>query len=181
MAQLGMPPQERLELTLEPNMTISRNSLRNKDAAPSPVDISLPASRLEICEKRLVLSAQLLMDLDISDTQVDAPISLHGEMGMLPNLELHGVDSPGIELHSEIELPATPHELNTQPHLSDAHHASGWTQVRQQFGLGGQRQTVAVIDSGIAWDHEALGGGYGSEYRRWRLGFHRRERRATVR
>lgn len=37
--------------------------------------------------------------------------------------------------------------------------------VRSQYGLNGTGQTVAVIDTGIAWDHYALGGGYGSNYR----------------
>jgi subtilisin family serine protease len=46
--------------------------------------------------------------------------------------------------------------------------ASGWSDVtaaRDQFGLRGERQTVAVIDSGIAYDHIALGGGLGKAYR----------------
>jgi subtilisin family serine protease len=33
--------------------------------------------------------------------------------------------------------------------------------VAAQYGFDGSGQTVAVIDSGIAWDHYALGGGYG--------------------
>lgn len=37
--------------------------------------------------------------------------------------------------------------------------------VEQQYGFDGQGQTVAVIDSGIAWDHYALGGGLGEGYR----------------
>lgn len=37
--------------------------------------------------------------------------------------------------------------------------------VRQQYGLSGAGQTVVVIDSGIAYDHVALGGGFGSSYR----------------
>jgi subtilisin family serine protease len=44
----------------------------------------------------------------------------------------------------------------------------GWNDVaaaRQQFGLRGGKQTVAVIDSGIAYDHVALGGGFGRSHR----------------
>ena len=44
----------------------------------------------------------------------------------------------------------------------------GWTDVtgaRRDFGLSGSGQTVAVIDSGIAYDHIALGGGLGAAYR----------------
>jgi subtilisin family serine protease len=37
--------------------------------------------------------------------------------------------------------------------------------IRSEYGLTGAGQTVAVIDSGIAWDHIALGGGYGAGYR----------------
>jgi hypothetical protein len=39
------------------------------------------------------------------------------------------------------------------------------SQVHDQYGLDGGGQTVAVIDSGIAWDHLALGEGYGPGYR----------------
>jgi subtilisin family serine protease len=37
--------------------------------------------------------------------------------------------------------------------------------AREQFGLRGGKQTVAIIDSGIAYDHVALGGGLGSSHR----------------
>ena len=42
---------------------------------------------------------------------------------------------------------------------------SGWNQVHSQYGLTGKGQTVAVIDSGIAFDHVALGRGYGPGYK----------------
>jgi subtilisin family serine protease len=44
----------------------------------------------------------------------------------------------------------------------------GWTDLataREQYGLRGGGQTVAIIDSGIAYDHVALGGGLGSSYK----------------
>ncbi|MBC8868463.1 MAG: S8 family serine peptidase [Planctomycetes bacterium] len=37
--------------------------------------------------------------------------------------------------------------------------------IKQRYGLQGEGQTVAIIDSGIAYEHVALGGGFGSEYR----------------
>ena len=37
--------------------------------------------------------------------------------------------------------------------------------VRQLYGIDGAGQTIAVIDSGAAWDHVALGGGFGPGYR----------------
>ncbi len=37
--------------------------------------------------------------------------------------------------------------------------------VRETYGIDGAGQSIAVIDSGIAWDHVALGGGFGPGYR----------------
>ena len=51
------------------------------------------------------------------------------------------------------------------PQASVAHQQTGWDDVQRLFGLHGNGQTVAVIDSGIAWDHVALGGGLGPGYR----------------
>ncbi|MBN1911665.1 MAG: S8 family serine peptidase [Pirellulales bacterium] len=41
----------------------------------------------------------------------------------------------------------------------------GLDRVHNEFGLTGAGQTVAVIDTGIAYNHTALGGGYGANYR----------------
>lgn len=41
----------------------------------------------------------------------------------------------------------------------------GWTDIdyiRTLYGLQGNNQAVAIIDSGIAYDHVALGGGLGA-------------------
>ncbi|MFN9957483.1 MAG: S8 family serine peptidase, partial [bacterium] len=46
-----------------------------------------------------------------------------------------------------------------------AHQQTGWGEVQHWYGLKGSQQTVAVIDSGIAWDHRALGRGFGPGYR----------------
>ena len=37
--------------------------------------------------------------------------------------------------------------------------------IRSEYGFTGAGQTVAVIDTGIAWDTAALGGGFGAGYR----------------
>ena len=55
-----------------------------------------------------------------------------------------------------------------------------WRLPAIQYGLDGDGQTVAVIDSGIAYDHVALGGGLGSLQGRRRMGFCR-ERRESLR
>ncbi|QDU99047.1 S8 family serine peptidase [Lignipirellula cremea] len=49
--------------------------------------------------------------------------------------------------------------------LAEAHDETGVSYVHETYGFTGQGQTVAVIDSGIAWDHYALGGGYGEDFR----------------
>jgi subtilisin family serine protease len=49
--------------------------------------------------------------------------------------------------------------------LASAHGSSGLTGVRNDYGFIGTGQTVAIIDSGIAWNHLALGNGLGANYR----------------
>lgn len=92
----------------------------------------------EACERRLVLSAQLMFDV-----LADQALELHGDVQIAPH-----ADSIPLEAHLQV-----------------AHAATGWNDVQQRFGLTGKGQTVAVIDSGIAWDHVALGKGFGSGYR----------------
>lgn len=48
-----------------------------------------------------------------------------------------------------------------EPRLLLSADWTGLDEVRAKYGLTGQGQTVAVIDTGIAYDHAALGGGYG--------------------
>ncbi len=74
-------------------------------------------------------------------------------------LQLHGaIDNPlSIDNHLAM-VPAA-------AQATAAHVATGWDHVQQQFGLTGKGQTVAVIDSGIAWDHVSLGKGFGPGYR----------------
>ncbi len=49
--------------------------------------------------------------------------------------------------------------------LADIHHTTGVAYAHDHLGLTGFGQTVAVIDSGVAYDHAALGGGFGRSYR----------------
>ncbi len=48
---------------------------------------------------------------------------------------------------------------------ASAHDLTGFNSALNNYGLTGSGQTVVVIDSGIAYDHLALGGGYGANYR----------------
>ena len=94
---------------------------------------------------------------------------------------------PAVEHHAIVEEPpALDHHLNSEADfwidhekldaidqelgrieqsLANAHDQSGLSQVRTDYGFDGTGQTVAVIDSGIAYDHFALGGGLGANYR----------------
>lgn len=46
-----------------------------------------------------------------------------------------------------------------------AYDFTGLAYAKTSYGFSGGGQTVAVIDSGIAYDHPALGGGFGTGYR----------------
>ncbi len=104
----------------------------------------------QACEPRLVLSAQLL-------SEVIDPL----------HLQQHGALAS--QLDNSFNHPVLGNEVGTapglEPHASAAHSQTGWTALQQEFGLKGAGQTVAVIDSGVAWDHIALGKGFGAGYR----------------
>ena len=97
-----------------------------------PDDASFRSWRYETFEDRLALSAQPVADF-------------------AHNLAAHSIVEPSSTVQ--------------QPLLQQLAEGHGWTDLaaaRAQYGLYGEGQTVAVIDSGIAYDHVALGGGLGS-------------------
>lgn len=49
--------------------------------------------------------------------------------------------------------------------LADINDLTGLTAARDLYGFDGSGQTVVIIDSGIAYRHGALGGGFGTGYR----------------
>ena len=62
----------------------------------------------------------------------------------------------------EIASPALTQQVVTHPLLGNVSATTQAANVASQYGFDGAGQTVAVIDSGIAWDHYALGGGFGA-------------------
>lgn len=80
-------------------------------------------------------------------------------------IEQHAVSEPDFwyDTNLERELDALVGDLEQT--LAAANEMTGLTQARDDYGFLGYGQTVAVIDSGIAWDHPNLGGGFGSDYR----------------
>lgn len=65
----------------------------------------------------------------------------------------------------DIDQTVTDQIQTTSVTLNQVHQQTGVNHVHQNYGFQGDGQTVVVIDSGIAWDHYALGGGYGAGYR----------------
>ena len=112
----------------------------------------------ETCERRLALSALPWMPWEIGGQEascsafVGTPIHVNELVN--PTVTNHVNQSPEPFVAPPIEQ-----------HLSEAHSQTGWNQVHSQYGLTGSGQTVAVIDSGIAFDHVALGKGYGPGYK----------------
>ncbi|WP_197527250.1 S8 family serine peptidase [Pirellulimonas nuda] len=136
--------------------------------------------RLEALEARQVMSADPLADL------LGGAISHHSALDPPPLLQHAALDAPPLVQHSELDLPPLAHHELEEPDfwldpndgftlesqvgqieqtLASAHLLTGLNTVRDNYGFSGSGQTVAVIDSGIAWDHFALGGGLGSGYR----------------
>jgi subtilisin family serine protease len=96
---------------------------------------TLRHARFEAFEERLALSAQSLTELFGSSHDHHA--------------------------FPAIETPQTTYgELSTMANAGQAWNDVNY--VRNTYGLTGAGQTVVVIDSGIAYDHPALGGGFGA-------------------
>ena len=64
-----------------------------------------------------------------------------------------------------LEYATAPAITAVAPQLQEVHDQTGVSKVRDRYGLTGAGQTVVVIDSGIAYDHMALGAGLGSGHR----------------
>ena len=107
----------------------------------------------ETCERRLALSAMPWMPWEMGgqDAYCGASVGSNANESA-DNTAIHQTPNPFI-------APAI------EQHLSEAHTQTGWNQVHSQYGLTGGGQTVAVIDSGIAFDHVALGKGFGPGYK----------------
>lgn len=99
--------------------------------------LMLRRAQIERCEDRLVFSS--VPWLDVCDQQPPDLVSAPPDW---------------VELAPEIEPAGSLNAFTTS-----------LEQVRNTYGFYGAGQTVAIIDTGIAWDHVALGGGLGSGYR----------------
>lgn len=113
---------------------------------------------IECLEDRRVMSADPIAPL------LCGAIEQH-TLAQVPALVPHTTSGPDFWVDPVAERDLAPLAGDINPMLANGDAWTGLSQVRANFGFTGAGQTVAVIDSGIAWDHVALGGGFGSSYR----------------
>jgi subtilisin family serine protease len=68
---------------------------------------------------------------------------------------------PAIQIDDLIEAEVEAAVGQQAMSLAAANAFTGQNAVVQNYGFTGAGQTVAIIDSGVAWNHPALGGGFG--------------------
>jgi subtilisin family serine protease len=113
---------------------------------------------IECLEDRRVMAADPLAQLLGGSIQQQSLIAA-------PELVPHKVSGPDfwIDPVAERDLDLLTGQLDQL--ITNADALTGLSYVRNNYDFTGAAQTVAVIDSGIAWDHVALGGGLGASYR----------------
>jgi len=174
-------------------------SNRTNDKIEINDDVAMPTPRIEWFEPRLALSASFGADW-IVDAINGATCAPHAPApAVAANIELTGLLMPQTESAQPIgPQPFNPQPFNPQPfNPQTIGPAVPWIDplaqpqplqtlgqvqspldaaaaIRQLFGLDGRGQTIAVIDTGIAWDHYAFSEpnpngrplvGYGAGYR----------------
>jgi subtilisin family serine protease len=110
--------------------------------------------RVELLEDRRMMSA----------TSPTDPLAITHETDELPSIEQHVLGEPDFWIDNSNPTDLDAYFDEVEQMLASAHAQTGWNTI-QHYGFTGLGQTVAVIDSGIAWDHFALGGGLGAGYR----------------
>ncbi len=135
-------------------------------------------ARFEQFEKRLMMTADpvasLLPPLDLSLPREPIAVEVSSEFvapiapSEFPAVELSSSNQAAVgdqpstaptasvaDIDPEVESIFQLARLTNNP-VSDA------ADIGAKFGFDGSGQTIAVIDSGIAWDHAALGNGFGA-------------------
>lgn len=82
-----------------------------------------------------------------------------------PRLVLSADVAPAFQIDYLVDVPLDDELESMLVAMATAESQSGAGWVRSAYGFTGEGQTVAVIDSGIAWDHAALGGDFGDDAR----------------
>lgn len=123
-------------------------------------------TQVESLEDRLVMSADPLGGLlggsvhhhAIADDPAAPTVEQH-------QIGHHAEQAPDFWINPNEQYDLEQHVQQIEQHLASAHNQTGLIQVQNDYGFFGGGQTVAVIDSGVAYTHYALGGGFGSGYR----------------
>jgi subtilisin family serine protease len=110
----------------------------------------------ETLEERRVMSADSPLDFDLVH---------HGFVEEAPLVDHMLISEPDFWIDPTDETTLSEQIDQIEQTLTSAHSTTGLNQVVADYGFTGIGQTVAVIDSGIAYDHYALGGGFGANYR----------------
>lgn len=160
----------------DPSESVSN---RTNDKIENDDEVAMPTPRIEWFEPRLALSASFGADwiVDAMNGATCAPYSPVDTAAA--NIQLTGLLAPQTESAQPIgpavpwiDQLAQPQVLQTLGQVQSPLDAAA--AIRQLFGIDGRGQTVAVIDTGIAWDHYAFSEpnpngrplvGYGAGYR----------------
>jgi subtilisin family serine protease len=116
------------------------------------------AGRLEQLEARYLMTAMPAGGF------LGGAITHHALDDQTPMLEEHQEQTPDFWITDDAALDESldGYLRGIESALANAHDQTGLTTVRNTYGFLGGGQTVAVIDSGIAYDHYALGSGFGT-------------------
>ena len=135
------------------------------------------SARYERFEDRLALTAQAVASLLADDALQPPPLQQFGDVQPIaPPLQTFGspeqVAPPPLEQFGDYDFYLSDAVERVEQALdevdsllNEAHEQTGVDFVHDTYGFDGSTQTVAVIDTGIAYDHYALGAGFGSNYR----------------
>jgi subtilisin family serine protease len=119
------------------------------------------AGRIEVLEDRRVMSVDPLVDLLPPVDQFGA----NDPPAVEQHVEQPALGQPDFWIDASNQISLDDYLQQIDQMLASAHNLTGWYSVQQNYGFTGRGQTVAVIDSGIAYNHFALGGGLGANYR----------------
>ena len=117
-----------------------------------------------------VMSVMPALDLSLDREPMTAEVASEFVAPIAPS------EFPGIELTANQDVPINPQALQAADSLIGEPTVESITQLAQltnspvseaaaigeRFGFDGSGQTIVVIDSGIAYDHEAFGSGFGA-------------------
>src|SRR5262245_53250298 len=126
-------------------------------------------TKIETLEDRQMFSADplggMLGGAIVHHAIAEPPLELHSEPVIEhhsePSLVHHTEQTPDFCYDTNLETSIATLLGDIEKTLASASTLTGATQARTDYGFTGAGQTVAIIDSGIAWNHAALGGGLG--------------------